>query len=134
MKIICLLGTFVFLCCMLKGRISYDVSLEIPGTAISSKEEAKSFVFKEYLKHLEHQSLAFDAMGKLQVESVIKLGYSISGFAEAGEALWELRGYRNFNEMIATIWLNPNTKQIYIPNAEWLEPHLKSEDREGFDK
>lgn len=127
MKIIYLLGMLILMGCMLEGRISYDATLEIPGAAISSKEEAKSIAFKEYLKH---RSLALDATENLQVESVVKLGYSIPDFAKTGEALWELKVYRNFNEMIATIWLNPNTKQIYIPNAEWLEPHPKNEDCE----
>ena len=114
-----LITLLMCLVCLSMVAIARDLtgpSLEIKGTKIGSKTEAKRVASDSYFRKMQ---LNVSAMEGVQDISIIKLGFDITDFATKGEKLWEARVMTLEGKLRAIIWINPKTEKIHFVIGPW---------------
>ena len=91
--------------------------LEISGASVSTEAQARVIASKAYVSKMNMGILSTEAVSEIEI---IKLGYTIKGFAEAGDSLWETKVKTIDGAYRAIIWVNPDSEEVYFVNGPWV--------------
>ncbi len=102
-----------------------DTELRIGGARVSTPNEAKALVSREYHK-LHGARYGLRSSQEYSSAALLNLGYSIPGFAEKGDRIWEVRtalwGQGGGPQIKSLSWVNPHTGAVRLLTGVWEEP------------
>ena len=116
MKKIAYLSFFLFVSLVMARDLTKPL-LEISGASVSTEAQARTIASKAYISKMNLGILSTEAVSEIEI---IELGYTIKGFAEAGESLWEAKVKTIDGAYRAIIWVNPNNEKVYFVNGPWV--------------
>ena len=116
MKKIAYLSLFLFVS-LVMARDLTKPPLKMSGVSVSTEARARAIASKAYVSKMNMGILSTEAVREIKI---IKLGYTIKGFAEAGESLWETKVKTIDGAYRAIIWVNPNSEKVYFVNGPWV--------------
>ena len=109
--------SFLLFISLIMARDLTKPSLEINGASVSTEAQARAIAGKAYVSKMKMKVLSTEAVSEVKI---IKIGYTIEGFAEAGDSLWETRVMTIDGAYRAIIWVNPSNEKIYFVNGSWV--------------